>query len=75
MFCFRIAIGATSSLLRFHDQVNALNVSATDLYNALLADAEKQPPNWNLQGRQANAWKKYSESGSYLPVSLGCHAT
>ena len=28
-----------------------------DLYNALLADAEVQPKNWNLQGRQADAWK------------------
>ncbi len=27
------------------------------LYNALLADAEDQPPNWDLQGRQANIWK------------------
>ncbi|KIM76707.1 glycoside hydrolase family 92 protein [Piloderma croceum F 1598] len=52
--------------VKFHDQVNALNVSATDLYNALLADAEKQPPNWNLQGRQANAWKKYN----YIPQDL-----
>ena len=31
---------------RYHDQASALNVSATDLYNTLLANAEKQPPNW-----------------------------
>lgn len=44
-------------LRRFHEHVDSLNVSATDLYNALLADAELQPPNWDLQGRQANIWK------------------
>jgi hypothetical protein len=49
------------SMPRYHDQASALNVSATDLYNALLANAEKQPPNWNLQGRQANAWKAHSK--------------
>lgn len=43
--------------LRFSEQATSLNVSATDLYNALLADAEDQPPNWDLQGRQANIWK------------------
>lgn len=45
---------------RFHDYASALDVSAIDLYTALLADAELEPLNWNLQGRQANAWKLYS---------------
>jgi putative alpha-1,2-mannosidase len=49
--------------VKYHDQASALNVSATDLYNALLANAEKQPPNWNLQGRQANTWKAHN----YIP--------
>jgi hypothetical protein len=35
-----------------------MNVSPEDLYNALLADAELEPSNWNLQGRQAGAWKQ-----------------
>lgn len=43
---------------RFHEKAADLNVSASDLYNALLADAEIQPPDWNLQGRQANVWKE-----------------
>jgi hypothetical protein len=43
---------------RFNKQAAALNVSATDLYNALLVDAEVQSPNWNLQGRQADLWKQ-----------------
>lgn len=45
---------------RFHEHAAALSVSPEDLYNALLADAEIQPPNWNLQGRQANIWKELS---------------
>ncbi|KAJ3516547.1 hypothetical protein NLJ89_g1063 [Agrocybe chaxingu] len=44
--------------VKFQKQAEALQVSATDLYNALLADAELQPPNWNLQGRQADLWKE-----------------
>lgn len=43
---------------RFSDHATQLGVSATDLYNALLADAEDQPSNWNLQGRQADVWKE-----------------
>ncbi|EEB94897.1 hypothetical protein MPER_06218, partial [Moniliophthora perniciosa FA553] len=43
--------------VKFHDYANTLNVSGDDLYNALLADAELEPPDWNLQGRQANTWK------------------
>ncbi|EPQ50744.1 hypothetical protein GLOTRDRAFT_81814 [Gloeophyllum trabeum ATCC 11539] len=43
--------------VKYYKQAAALNVSATDLYNALLADAEIQPPNWDLEGRQVNIWK------------------
>ncbi|KAG1871150.1 glycoside hydrolase family 92 protein [Suillus tomentosus] len=46
--------------VKFHEHASALNVSANDLYTALLADAEEQPPNWNLQGRQTNVWKQYN---------------
>ncbi|KAI5894878.1 uncharacterized protein SCHCODRAFT_02495315 [Schizophyllum commune H4-8] len=50
-------------LVKLQDHVAALDVSADDLYTALLADAEEQPPNWNVQGREANAWKEYN----YIP--------
>ena len=46
---------------RFQQQSEALSVPADALYNALLADAELQPPNWDLQGRQANLWKSQGE--------------
>ncbi|TEB24719.1 hypothetical protein FA13DRAFT_1738929, partial [Coprinellus micaceus] len=43
--------------VKYSKQARALGVSPEDLYTALLADAEKQPPNWNLQGRQVDVWK------------------
>ncbi|KAL1948226.1 hypothetical protein VTO73DRAFT_12301 [Trametes versicolor] len=52
--------------VKFADQAAALQVPADALYNALLADAEDQPPNWNLQGRQINAWKQFG----YIPQDL-----
>ncbi|KJA21326.1 glycoside hydrolase family 92 protein [Hypholoma sublateritium FD-334 SS-4] len=52
--------------VKFQQQAQALNVSSTDLYNALLADAEIQSPNWNLQGRQANLWKQLG----YIPQDM-----
>ncbi|KAI0922609.1 hypothetical protein AcV5_009537 [Taiwanofungus camphoratus] len=53
-------------IVKFNDQADALNVSATVLYDALIADAEDQPPNWDLQGRQANIWK----SLGYIPQDV-----
>lgn len=52
---------STLTANRFHEHAAAMGVSADDLYTALLADAELQPPNWNLQGRQAEIWKQLSE--------------
>ncbi|KAH9934470.1 glycoside hydrolase family 92 protein [Epithele typhae] len=52
--------------VKYAYQAAALNVSADALYAALLADAEDQPPDWNLQGRQANVWK----STGYIPADL-----
>ena len=36
------------------------------LYNALPADAELQPPNWDLQGRQTDTWKTLG----YIPQDV-----
>ncbi|CDO77720.1 Glycoside Hydrolase Family 92 protein [Trametes cinnabarina] len=52
--------------VKFSDHAASLGVSADALYQALLADAEEQPPDWNLQGRQVNVWKKYG----YIPQDL-----
>ncbi|KAF9259596.1 glycoside hydrolase family 92 protein [Marasmius fiardii PR-910] len=52
--------------VKFHERATALGVSGDDLYNALLADAENEPPNWNLQGRQVNDWKRFN----YIPHDI-----
>ncbi|KAF5340884.1 hypothetical protein D9758_012170 [Tetrapyrgos nigripes] len=49
--------------VKYHDQAAALGVNGDDLYTALLADAENESPNWDLQGRQADAWKTLN----YIP--------
>jgi hypothetical protein len=46
-------------LNRYADKAAALNVSGEALYNALLASAENMPDDWNLFGRQADAWKQF----------------
>ncbi|KAJ8088712.1 hypothetical protein PM082_013955 [Marasmius tenuissimus] len=49
--------------VKYQNHTTQLDVSPSDLYTALLADAETTPPNWNVQGRQADVWK---EKG-YIP--------
>ncbi|PBK91992.1 glycoside hydrolase family 92 protein [Armillaria gallica] len=48
---------------KYQNHTSSLGVSDKDLYNALLADAENTPPNWNVQGRQADVWKELG----YIP--------
>ena len=55
--------------VKYGKQAKSLGVSPEDLYTALLADAEKLPPNWNLQGRQIDVWKSLGEP-IYLLFSL-----
>jgi hypothetical protein len=56
--------GANLKGTRFQNQAASLNVSAESLYAALVADAENLPPNFDLQGRQADAWIEHH----YLPI-------
>ncbi|KAF6741810.1 glycosyl hydrolase family 92-domain-containing protein [Ephemerocybe angulata] len=44
--------------VKFASHAESLGVSPEDLYTALLADAEEEPPNWNVQGRQVGVWKE-----------------
>ncbi|KAF5320469.1 hypothetical protein D9611_010776 [Ephemerocybe angulata] len=44
--------------IKFASHAESLGVSPEDLYTALLADAEEEPPNWNVQGRQVGVWKE-----------------
>ncbi|KAL1948229.1 hypothetical protein VTO73DRAFT_12304 [Trametes versicolor] len=52
--------------VKFHEHAKDLSVPADALYSALLADAELQPPNWDLQGRQVNIWKTLG----YIPSDV-----
>ncbi|KAJ8523250.1 hypothetical protein ONZ45_g311 [Pleurotus djamor] len=55
-------------LVKFQPTIAAsLNVNTSDLYKALLADAEDQPLDWEYQGRQIKPWKllNYIPSDSY----------
>ena len=54
---------------RFEKQAASLNVSASSLYAALVADAENAPPNFDLQGRQVDTWKQHRAS-HLLPARL-----
>ncbi|KAJ8474821.1 hypothetical protein ONZ51_g6967 [Trametes cubensis] len=52
--------------VKFHEHAQELSVDPNALYQALLADAESQPPNWDVQGRQVNIWK----SLGYIPSDV-----
>ncbi|TCD69013.1 hypothetical protein EIP91_009076 [Steccherinum ochraceum] len=52
--------------VKFHEKASALQVDANALYTALIADAEKQPPNFNLMGRQATLLNKIG----YIPSDV-----
>jgi hypothetical protein len=41
----------------YHNEAKDLNVDMDTLYAALLADAENEPPEWDIQGRQAGVYK------------------
>ncbi len=55
-----------TSYYRYAEHSQALNVDPAALYAALLADAEVQPPDFNLQGRQVNVWKQLG----YIPQDI-----
>ena len=38
-----------------------IGLSTDALYNALIQDAEVEPKDWAIQGRQVDVWKKKSE--------------
>ncbi|KAI3611728.1 glycoside hydrolase family 92 protein [Moniliophthora roreri] len=42
--------------VKLQAHVEDLKVSSSDLYTALITDAESTPLNWNVQGRQADVW-------------------
>ncbi|KAI0687903.1 glycoside hydrolase family 92 protein [Cytidiella melzeri] len=49
----------------YHEQAAALGIDLDDLYSAMLADGNLTPPNWDIEGRQADAYIQYG----YVPAS------
>jgi hypothetical protein len=43
--------------INYHNEAAALGIDLEELYAAQIADAEVNPPEWNIQGRQANVYK------------------
>lgn len=43
--------------VNYHNEAARLGINLNDLYGALLADGELNPPEWNIQGRQVNVYK------------------
>lgn len=41
----------------YHNEAAELGVNLDDLYAALTTDAEVNPPEWNIHGRQVNVYK------------------
>ena len=54
---------------RFKDHLDKLNVDVNELYTALMIDAEVEPKNWDLMGRQTSLWKEYG-SGQFSLLRL-----
>jgi hypothetical protein len=43
--------------VNYHNEAAALGINLEELYAAQIADAEVNPPDWDIQGRQSNVYK------------------
>lgn len=43
--------------VNYHDEAQALGVDLNELYAALKADGEDNPPEWDIEGRQVNVYQ------------------
>ncbi|KAJ2930255.1 hypothetical protein H1R20_g6808, partial [Candolleomyces eurysporus] len=50
----------------YHNEAAALGIDLEELYAAMVADAELNPPEWNTLGRQVDVYKRYG----YVPFSV-----
>ncbi|KAG1896077.1 glycosyl hydrolase family 92-domain-containing protein [Suillus fuscotomentosus] len=46
--------------VNYHSEAQALGINLDDLYAALVADGQVNPPEWNIMGRQVNVYKRFS---------------
>ncbi|KAH9946931.1 glycoside hydrolase family 92 protein [Amylocystis lapponica] len=52
--------------INYHNEAAALGIDLEQLYAAQIADAEVNPPEWNIQGRQVDVYKQYG----YVPYAV-----
>ncbi|KAI9062844.1 glycoside hydrolase family 92 protein [Trametes sanguinea] len=52
--------------ITYHNEAAALGIDLNELYSAMLADAEINPPEWNTLGRQVDVYKQYG----YVPFGV-----
>ncbi|KAI0063500.1 glycoside hydrolase family 92 protein [Artomyces pyxidatus] len=45
--------------VNYHNEAAALGIDINELYAAQIADAEVNPPEWNVQGRQVDVYKEF----------------
>jgi len=43
--------------IHYHNEASQLGIDLDELYSALLADGELNPPEWNIMGRQINVYE------------------
>lgn len=43
--------------VNYHNEAQALGIDLNELYAALKADGEDNPPEWNTEGRQVNVYQ------------------
>ncbi|KAG6824297.1 hypothetical protein H0H93_002246, partial [Arthromyces matolae] len=43
--------------VNYHNEAQRLGIDLNELYSALLADGDVNPPEWNIEGRQVNVYK------------------
>ncbi|KAL5528179.1 hypothetical protein ACEPAF_7315 [Sanghuangporus sanghuang] len=52
--------------ITYHNEAAQLGVDINELYSAAKTDAELNPPEWNIHGRQVNVYKQYG----YVPFAV-----
>ncbi|TRM61596.1 glycoside hydrolase family 92 protein [Schizophyllum amplum] len=52
--------------VHYHNEAAALGIDLDELYSAVLADGEVNPPEWDIYGRQVDVYKQYG----YVPAGV-----
>ncbi|KAK7473180.1 hypothetical protein VKT23_001279 [Stygiomarasmius scandens] len=57
---------ASHFAINYHNEAESLGINLNELYAALLADGDINPPEWNIEGRQVNVYKQFG----YVPFAV-----